>query len=204
MSLVHTILHAEPFEFRNRGGTLKGQNALQALHGTPISLARFYGMLATKGKLLTPHLYYGTRDEETGKLEVQPPPPPRETGLDPKAWAVLKERGHLLLPIVFLLVMLFASGKTVIFSAFMTILVTIATSMLKKSTRMSLKDILDALFEGTRSMVPVAIACASVGLVIGVASLTGFGLSMASAMRLDCNSGEPSAFFIGKVQWIGV
>jgi len=100
----------------------------------------------------------------------------------PKAWAVLKERGHLLLPIVFLLVMLFASGKTVIFSAFMTILVTIATSMLKKSTRMSLKDILDALFEGTRSMVPVAIACASVGLVIGVASLTGFGLSMASAI----------------------
>ncbi|HNX30712.1 MAG TPA: penicillin-binding protein 2 [Holophaga sp.] len=64
----------------------QGANSL-----TPISLARFYGMLATKGKLLTPHLYYGTRDEETGKLEVQPPPPPRETGLDPKAWAVLDE-----------------------------------------------------------------------------------------------------------------
>ncbi|HPB65682.1 MAG TPA: TRAP transporter permease, partial [Spirochaetales bacterium] len=120
---------------------------------------------------------------------VQVHPRARKCGLEgvsrenlPKAWAVLKERGHLLLPIVFLLVMLFASGKTVIFSAFMTILVTIATSMLKKSTRMSLKDILDALFEGTRSMVPVAIACASVGLVIGVASLTGFGLSMASAI----------------------
>jgi len=100
----------------------------------------------------------------------------------PKAWVVMKERGHLLLPIVFLLVMLFASGKTVIFSAFMTILVTIATSMIRKSTRMSLKDVADALFEGTRSMVPVAIACASVGIVIGVASLTGFGLSMASAI----------------------
>lgn len=100
----------------------------------------------------------------------------------PKAWVVMKERGHLLIPIVFLLVMLFASGKTVIFSAFMTILVTIATSMIRKSTRMSLKDVADALFEGTRSMVPVAIACASVGIVIGVASLTGFGLSMASAI----------------------
>lgn len=100
----------------------------------------------------------------------------------PKVWVVLRERGHLLFPIVFLVYMLFGSGKTVIFSAFMTILVTIATSMVRKSTRMSLKDVADALFEGTRSMIPVAIACATVGVVIGVASLTGFGLSMASAI----------------------
>ncbi|HPE89064.1 MAG TPA: TRAP transporter permease [Spirochaetales bacterium] len=100
----------------------------------------------------------------------------------PKAWQVFKERGHLLIPLVFLVVMLFASGKTVIYSAFMTILVTIAASMLRKSTRMGLKDVLDALFEGTRSMISVAIACASVGIIIGVASLTGFGLSMASAI----------------------
>ncbi|PKL23905.1 MAG: C4-dicarboxylate ABC transporter permease [Spirochaetae bacterium HGW-Spirochaetae-3] len=100
----------------------------------------------------------------------------------PKALDVLKERGHLLIPLVFLVVMLFASGKTVIYSAFMTILVTIASSMLRKNTRMSLKDVGDALFEGTRSMIPVAIACASVGIIIGVASLTGFGLSMASAI----------------------
>jgi len=100
----------------------------------------------------------------------------------PKVWDVLKERGHLLLPLAFLVVMLFASGKTVIFSAFMTILVTVAASMLRKSTRMSLKDVADALFEGTRSMIPVAIACASVGIIIGVASITGFGLSMASAI----------------------
>jgi TRAP transporter 4TM/12TM fusion protein len=102
----------------------------------------------------------------------------------PKVWNVLKERGHLLIPIVFLVVMLFASGKTVIYSAFMTILVTIASSMIRKSTRMSLKDVADALFEGTRSLVPVAIACATVGIVIGVASITGFGISMANAIVL--------------------
>lgn len=58
---------------------------------TPIALARFYAMLATKGKLLTPHLYYGTRNEENGKLELFQPPRPRESGLDPKNWAVLDE-----------------------------------------------------------------------------------------------------------------
>jgi TRAP transporter 4TM/12TM fusion protein len=102
----------------------------------------------------------------------------------PRVWNVLRERGHLLIPIVFLVVMLFASGKTVIYSAFMTILVTIASSMLRTSTRMSLKDVADALFEGTRSLVPVAIACATVGIVIGVASITGFGISMANAIVL--------------------
>jgi TRAP transporter 4TM/12TM fusion protein len=100
----------------------------------------------------------------------------------PRAWAVMKERGHLLLPLVFLVGMLFFSGRTVIYSAFMTILVTIAVSMLRPATRMNLQDVFDALFEGTRSMVPVAIACAAVGPIIGVASITGFGLSMAHAI----------------------
>jgi penicillin-binding protein 2 len=58
---------------------------------TPISLARFYAMLATKGKLLTPHLYYGLRSEATGQMEVFQPPPPRETGLDPRIWSIVDE-----------------------------------------------------------------------------------------------------------------
>jgi penicillin-binding protein 2 len=58
---------------------------------TPLSLARFYAMIATKGKLLTPHLYYGTRNEDSGQMELFQPPAPRETGLDPKIWATLDE-----------------------------------------------------------------------------------------------------------------
>lgn len=100
----------------------------------------------------------------------------------PKAMTVLKEQGHLMLPLLFLVGMIFFSGRTVIFSAFVTILVTIGVAQIRKSTRMGIKDILDALFEGTRSMVPVAIACAAVGPIIGIASLTGFGLSMAHAI----------------------
>lgn len=58
---------------------------------TPISLARFYAMLATKGKLLTPHLYYGTRNDDNGQLELFKPQEPRDTGLDPRIWATLDE-----------------------------------------------------------------------------------------------------------------
>lgn len=100
----------------------------------------------------------------------------------PKLRDVMKERGHLLIPLIFLIYMLFFSGKTIIFSAFLTILVTIAVSMMRSTTRMSLQDIIDGLYEGTRSVVPVAIACAAVGPIVGVTSITGFGLNMARAI----------------------
>jgi len=100
----------------------------------------------------------------------------------PKVKDVMKTRGHLIIPIIFLLYMLLFSGKTVIFSAFLTIILTVLVSMLKPETRMSVQDILEAFEEGTRSVVSVAVACAVVGIIIGVVSLTGFGLNMANAI----------------------
>lgn len=64
----------------------QGANSL-----TPLSLARFYAMLGTRGKLLTPHLLLGKQNDKTGKLEPAPVPTPRETGLDPKIWTYLDE-----------------------------------------------------------------------------------------------------------------
>jgi TRAP transporter 4TM/12TM fusion protein len=100
----------------------------------------------------------------------------------PRFGAVVKEKGHLLLPIFFLLYMLFFSGTTVVFSAVLTIIVTIIVSFFRKSTRMSFRDILEAFAEGARATVPVALACACVGIIIGVTSKTGFGLTMANAI----------------------
>ena len=100
----------------------------------------------------------------------------------PKAFQVMKERGHLLIPIVFLLYMLIFSGKTVIFSAFWTILVTILVAELRPVSRMSLKDIGDAFVSGAKSTVSVAIACACVGIIVGVCGLTGFALNVAHAI----------------------
>jgi TRAP transporter 4TM/12TM fusion protein len=100
----------------------------------------------------------------------------------PKLGKVVREKGHLLLPIIFLIYMLFFSGTTVVFSAVLTIMATIIVSCLRKSTRMGIKDILDAFAEGARATVPVAVACACVGIIIGVTSKTGFGLTMANAI----------------------
>ena len=100
----------------------------------------------------------------------------------PKVREVMRKKGHLLLPILFLLYMLFFSGTTVIYSAFWTIIVTIVVSWLRPSTRMSVKDILDALADGAKQTVAVAVACACVGIIVGVFAKTGFGLNMGNAI----------------------
>ncbi|MCL2233016.1 MAG: TRAP transporter permease [Treponema sp.] len=100
----------------------------------------------------------------------------------PKVLDVLRKGGHLLLPLIFLLYMLFFSGRTVVYSAFWTILVTIAVSWIRPETRMGPKAIFAAFADGARQTVPVAIACACVGIIVGVFARTGFGLSMADAI----------------------
>jgi TRAP transporter 4TM/12TM fusion protein len=100
----------------------------------------------------------------------------------PKVSDVLKERGHLLIPLIFLFYMLFFSGTTIIFSAFWTIIVTILVSLVRKTTRMSWRDVLEALEVGARTSLGVAVACAAVGIIVGVATLTGFGLKLASGI----------------------
>ncbi len=99
----------------------------------------------------------------------------------PKIGDVMRERGHLLIPLVGLLYLLI-KGYTPIYAAFYSILLTIGASAIRKETRMSFKDIIDALEEGTRTALGVAMACATVGLIIGVATLTGFGLKLAGAI----------------------
>ena len=102
--------------------------------------------------------------------------------LMPRAGQVMKERGHLLIPILFLLYMLIWSGKTVIFSAFWTILLTIVFAEFRKISRMSLKDVGDAFVAGAKSTVSVAIACACVGIIVGICGLTGFALAVANTI----------------------
>ena len=100
----------------------------------------------------------------------------------PKMSKVMKEYGHLALPIIFLVYMLFFSGKTVIMAAFYTIVFTIIVAQCRKNTRMSFKDILDAMQASAKSTVSVAIACACVGIIVGSCSITGFALNMANTI----------------------
>lgn len=99
----------------------------------------------------------------------------------PKIWDVLKERGHLFLPLVAIIYFL-VEGSTPIKAAMYGIIFSIVASMLKKSTRMNFRDFLEALEMGARNIIGVAIACGTAGIIIGVVTLTGLGLKMATGL----------------------
>lgn len=99
----------------------------------------------------------------------------------PRVREIMKERGHLLLPIVFLIVLLY-KNVPIGHAAFYTIISTVLAAAIRKNTRMSFKDILAALDSGARQALSVMIACAVVGIIIGVVSLTSFGNVMTSSI----------------------
>lgn len=94
---------------------------------------------------------------------------------------VLKERGHLLIPIVALVFFLFQSIP-VSYAAVYTIVLTVVVASFRKSTRMGFKEILEALADGAKQSLSVMAACAVVGIIIGVVSLTSFGSVMTSSI----------------------
>ena len=154
----------------------------------------------------------------------------------PSVKEVLKERGHLIIPMIILLYLLF-TGKTPFYAAFWSILATIIISGSKQMTIISsilgvffvfqpqvmalltggtpprinhhwwemliiivvpllinfyrrakelraeeihFTDFVQALEEGAKTTVPVAVACGAVGIIVGIASLTGFALELAN------------------------
>ena len=97
----------------------------------------------------------------------------------PDAKAEMMKSGHLLLPIVMLIYMLLAD-YTPSYAAFYSIVALVIVSFFKKHTRMNIGSLIIALTSGARQAVGVAIACAVVGIIVGVVSITGLGLQLAN------------------------
>jgi len=99
----------------------------------------------------------------------------------PRLIDVLKDRGHLFLPLAVIVGVLLA-GYSAPFAALCGIASVIPTALLRATTRqhVRLEAIGEALFEGARNTVSVAMACACAGIVIGVITLTGLGIDFTS------------------------
>ena len=93
----------------------------------------------------------------------------------PDLKAEVKRGWHLFLSIV-VIVVLMVVGYTPMFAAFWAIISILVLSSLRKETRMTPKGIFSALEEGARLAVPVSIACAAAGIIIGCVFVSGLGL----------------------------
>nr|WP_241760512.1 TRAP transporter permease [Dethiosulfovibrio peptidovorans] len=99
----------------------------------------------------------------------------------PKLAPLLKEKGLLLLPIIGIIYFLIA-GYTPLKAAFNGILISIAVSYFNRETWLTPKKLAAAFENGARGAIGVACACATVGIIVGTATLTGLGLRIASAV----------------------
>ncbi len=94
---------------------------------------------------------------------------------------VLARGWHLLLSLV-ILVTILISGFTPMLAAFWATLAMVALSFVNKATRMSPVDLFAALEAGVRSTMPVTVACACAGIIIGSMFVSGLGLKFTNSV----------------------
>ena len=91
------------------------------------------------------------------------------------AWAVMKKGAHFLLPLILI--------TTLLLMAFSPLLVGVAgcvailvTAALRSHSRIGLKKIMEGMKAGALLALPISVACASAGIIVGVVGQTGIGL----------------------------
>jgi TRAP transporter 4TM/12TM fusion protein len=105
----------------------------------------------------------------------------------PRLGAVLRRGWHLLLSLVVLVTFL-VIGFTPMMAAFWAIGALLVLSFVSPATRMSAIDIFAALETGVRSTIPVTIACACAGIIIGSIFVSGLGLKFTNGV-IDLSGG---------------
>lgn len=105
----------------------------------------------------------------------------------PKVSNILRKQGYLTLPliaIIFMLVKQYPPTMAALTGIIIGVIVAFAASLIKKDNSFTPKDILGAMEAGAKGAVGVACACACAGMIVGVVTLTGFGLKIAEVIVL--------------------
>ena len=102
--------------------------------------------------------------------------------------AIILKQGHLFVPVIILLALLL-NGFTPTYGAIIATMSVIVISWLRPKTGLSLKTCITALREGAEHTIPVAMACACAGIVIGIVLQTGLALRF-TAFLVDLAGGS--------------
>ena len=93
---------------------------------------------------------------------------------------VLK-RGHYALSLIFLVGAILV-GWSPLKAAFWSVILSTVVAVIVPGSRPSLKTIGRALYEGSKQTIPIAMACAGAGVIVGVLGVTGLGTKIAAGL----------------------
>lgn len=99
----------------------------------------------------------------------------------PKFWDLMLKRGYLLIPMLVIigcLIIGFTPSRAALFSIISALLV----SFFSKETRITPAKFFSALEKSTHNIVGIAVACAVSGIIVGMVTLTGVGVKLASGL----------------------
>lgn len=136
----------------------------------------------------------------------------------PEVRRILRERGHLLLPLLWLTILI-VGGHGISDACLQAIAATIVIGSLRSTTRQSLFSLAQSLSLGAQRSVSVALPCALAGIIVGVIAFTGLGtkftgfvvdvsagstvaivlLAMIATLILGCGMPTTSAYIMGAV-----
>ena len=121
----------------------------------------------------------------------------------PRLGPTLAERGHLFIPILIILIGMF-SGFSAPMCALVGTLACFPVAALRASTRgcLTIPNVVEALIDGAKNALSVALACACAGIVIGVVTLTGLGIVFTQAVTALAQSSLFLALFLTAVAGI--
>jgi TRAP transporter 4TM/12TM fusion protein len=117
-------------------------------------------------------------------------------------WQLTKQYGYHFLPLIAIVVFL-VRGYTPQIAVFAAVLTCFLASFIRKESRFNLTRVIEALKEGSLTVLNVAAICASAGIIVGVVSLTGLGLKL-STIIIGYAGGNlvATAIFTGLLLWI--
>lgn len=113
----------------------------------------------------------------------------------PNLGRVMKQGWNLLIPIialVYFLMLKWSAAKAV----FWSIVLLVAVSFLKTHTRLNKEKVIGALVDGAKESVPIAVACAAAGLIVGTLALTGLGVKFSSSIIALSRGSKVAALFM--------
>ena len=111
----------------------------------------------------------------------------------PKFFDVIKARGHLFIPLIIIITVLFM-GYSAPMAALAVIMSVVPIALLRATTRkdISLSMIIGSLEDGAKGTLAIAMACACAGIVIGVLAQTGLGLDFTT---LVLNAAQSNIYY---------
>ncbi|WP_162653445.1 TRAP transporter fused permease subunit [Lentilitoribacter sp. Alg239-R112] len=110
-------------------------------------------------------------------------------------WPMILKRSYLLMPLPVFVSMLL-SGYSIMLSSFWAVTASFLVSYIHRSTALSPRKIVETCVSAASAVIPVALACAVAGVIIGIITLTGIGLKFSTLVVMLSGGSLPLALVL--------